>query len=81
MQKQNSFSNLNFGRRISHTNPRLVVFIVSLIGYLLLMWVLPSGIFLTILLFIVPVLIWVASYGWQTALNQVIRYLQRFQIN
>ena len=81
MQTKNNFSHLNFRSRISRLNPRLVTFMVSLVGYLFLMWVLPSGLLLTILLFIVPTLIWVASYGWRTALNQVIRYLQRFQIN
>lgn len=81
MQTKNSFSHLNFRGRISRLNPRLATFMVSLVGYLFLMWVLPSGILLIILLFIVPTLVWVASYGWRTALNQVIRYLQRFQIN
>jgi hypothetical protein len=81
MQTNNSFSHLNFRGRISRLNPRLVTFMVSLVGYLILMWVLPSGLLLTILLFIVPTLVWVASFGWRTALNQVIRYLQRFQIN
>ena len=81
MQTKNSFSHLNFRNRISRLNPRLVTFMVSLVGYLFLMWVLPSGLLLTILLFIVPTLVWVASFGWRTALNQVIRYLQRFQIN
>jgi len=81
MQTNNSFSHLNFRGRISRLNPRLVTFMVSLVGYLILMWVLPSGLLLTILLFIVPTLVWVASFGWRTALNQVIHYLQRFQIN
>ena len=81
MQTNNSFSHLNFSGRISRLNPRLVAFMASLVGYLFLMWVVPSGILLIILLFIVPTLVWVASFGWRTALNQVIRYLQRFQIN
>ena len=81
MQTNNSFSHLNFRGKISRLNPRLVAFIISLIGYLFLMWVFPSGILLTILFFAVPTLVWVAGYGWRTALNQVIRYLQRFQIN
>ena len=81
MQTKNSFSHLNFRGRISRLNPRLVTFMASLVGYLFLMWVLPSGILLIILLFIFPTLVWVASYGWRTALNQIIRYLQRFQIN
>jgi energy-coupling factor transporter transmembrane protein EcfT len=81
MNRNQDFSHLNFRSRISRLNPRLVIFMVSLVGYLFLMWVLPSGLLLTILLFIVPTLVWVASYGWRTALNQVIRYLQRFQIN
>lgn len=81
MQTKNSFSHLNFKGRISRLNPRLVTFMVSLGGYLFLMWVLPSGFLLIIMLFIVPTLVWVASYGWRTAINQVIRYLQRFQIN
>ena len=81
MQTNNSFSHLKFRSRISRLNPRLVAFIISLIGYLFLMWVLPSGILLTILFFAVPTLVWVAGYGWRTALNQVIRFLQRFQID
>jgi len=80
MQTNNSFSHLKFRSRISHLNPRLVTFISALVGYLFLVWVLPSGMLLTMLFFVVPILVWVASYGWRTALNQVIRYLQRFQI-
>ena len=81
MQTGNSFSHLNFKRGITRLNPRLIAFMTSLIAFLFLWWVLPPGIFFTILLFIVPTLVWVASYGWRIALNQVIRYLQRFLIN
>ena len=80
MQTKSSFSHLNFRGRISRLNPRLMVFLGALVGYLFLVWVLPSGLLLTILFFAVPTLVWVAGYGWRTALNQVIRFLQRFQI-
>ena len=81
MENQNSFRNLNFRKWIQRRNQRLMIFIISFFTYLIIMWVLPATTLITLLLFIVPVLIWVASYGWRTALNQVIRYLQRFQIN
>ena len=81
MENQNSFRNLNFRKWIQRRNQRLMIFIISFFTYLIIMWVLPATTLLTILLFIVPTLVWVASYGSRTALNQVIRYLQRFQIN
>jgi len=81
MENRNSFTNLNFRKWIRRRNQRLMIFIISSLSYLILMWILPASTLATILLFIVPVLIWVASYGWRTALNQVIRYLQRFEIN
>ncbi len=81
MENRNSFTNLNFSKWIRQRNQRLMIFIISFLSYLILMWILPASTLVTILLFIMPVLIWVASYGWRSALNQVIRYLQRFQIN
>jgi len=81
MENQNSFRNLNFKKWIQRRNQRLMIFIISFLSYLFIMWILPAPTIVTLLLFIVPVLIWVASYGLRTALNQVIRYLQRFQIN
>lgn len=81
MENRKFYKNLNFGRWIQRRNQRLMIFIFSFLGYLVLMWILPGNIMTIILLFIVPALIWVASYGWRTALNQVIRYLQRFEIN
>ena len=81
MENRNTFEGLNFRKWIQQRNQRLMIFIISFFTYLIIMWVLPATTLLTILLFIVPTLIWVASYGSRTALNQVIRYLQRFQIN
>jgi predicted membrane protein len=81
MENRNQYENLNFRRWVNRQNRRLIIFIISILGYLILMWILPESALVTILLFIVPVLIWVSSYGWRTALTQVIRYLQRFQIN
>jgi len=81
MENRNIFTNLNFKTWVGRRNQRLMIFIISFLAYLILMWILPASTLVTILLFIVPVLIWIASYGWRSALNQVIRYLQRFQIN
>jgi len=81
VENRNLFTNLNFKRWIRRRNQRLMIFIISFISYLFIMWILPASTLATILLFVVPVLIWVASYGWRSALNQVIRYLQRFEIN
>ena len=81
MENRKFYKNLNFGSWVQRRNQRLMIFVFSFLGYLILMWILPGNIMTIILLFIVPTLIWVASYGWRIALNQVIRYLQRFQIN
>jgi hypothetical protein len=81
MENRKFYKNLNFGRWVQRSNQRLMIFIFSFLGYLVLMWILPGNLMAIILLFIVPTLVWVASFGWRTALNQVIRYLQRFQIN
>lgn len=81
MNNQRIFENMNFRKWIRRRNQRLMILITSFISNLIFMWILPASTLVTILLFIVPVLIWVASYGWRSALNQVIRYLQRFQIN
>jgi len=81
MENHNRYENLNFRRWVNRWNRHFITFIISILGYLILMWILPNSALVTILLFLVPVLIWGASYGWRTALTQVIRYLQRFQIN
>jgi len=81
MKNRSTFEKLNFRKWIRRRNQRLMIFIISFLSYLFIMWILPVSTLVTILLFIVPVLIWIASYGWRSALNQVIRYLQRFDIN
>jgi hypothetical protein len=81
MDNKNIFTNLNFRAWVRRRNQRLMIFVISFLSYLIIIWILPASTLVTFLVFVVPVLIWVASYGWRTALNQVIRYLQRFQIN
>jgi mannose/fructose/N-acetylgalactosamine-specific phosphotransferase system component IID len=81
MNNQREFSHLKFERQLARLSPRLMVVLTTLIIYLLLWWILPSSALLVILLFILPILAWVCSFGWQTALGQVIRYLQRLQIH
>ena len=81
MENHNRFDNLNFRRWTNRWNRRLTTFIISILGYLILMWILPDSAMIIIMLFLVPILVWIASYGWRTALTQVVRYLQRLQIN
>ena len=81
MENHNRYENLNFRRWVNRWNRRFITFIITILGYLILLWILPDNVLVIILLFLVPVLIWVASFGWRTALTQVIRYLQRYQIN
>lgn len=81
MNNQREFSHLKFERQLARLPPRLMVVLIVLVIYLLLWWILPSSALLVILLFILPILAWVGSFGWQTALEHVIRYLQRLQIH
>ena len=81
MDNQRDFTNLSFSRKLGHMHPRLIAFITTVLVFIILWWIIPARGLLILMLFITPILVWVASYGWRTALNQVIRYLQRFQIN
>lgn len=81
MQNKNDFSHLNFNRPPAGMHPRLMVFLIACGVYVLLWWLLPPSALLTLLFFVVPILTWVASYGWREALQQIIRYLERLQMN
>jgi len=81
MENRNRFSHLRFERRLPQIHPRLLVFIAAFGVYALLWWILPSALLLTLLLFLFPILVWTASYGWREALAHIIRYLERLQMN
>ena len=80
MDIKKDFTHLNFERRIPRLHSRLTALLIAVGIFLLLWWILPIPTVLVILLFIVPILVWVASYGWHNALEQVIRYLERLQM-
>ena len=80
MDRKQDFSHLRFDRQIRNMNPRLIVFILSAVIYFALWILLPSTFVLTLLLFVTPILVWVASFGWHEALGRIIRFLQNLQI-
>jgi hypothetical protein len=80
MDIKKDFSHLNFERRIPRLHPRLTALLIAVGIILLLLWILPMPAVLVILFLIVPILVWVASYGWHNALEQIIRYLERLQM-
>ena len=80
MTTKRDFSHLHFERRLPRLNARLQAFLIAGGINLLLWWILPASAYLVLLFLAVPALVWVASYGWRSALEKLIRYLERLQL-
>ena len=71
--------NLRFERR-AHPIPYRVIAIGVGLGIFTLLWTLiPSRTLYWLLLSLMAVLVWVASYGWRQALAALIRLLHRLE--
>jgi len=80
MSTKQDYSHLRFDQRLPRMHPRLLAMLIAIGIYLLIWWILPPISLLVLLFFIVPLLVWTASYGWRRALEQLIRYLERLQM-
>jgi hypothetical protein len=75
MSNQNPFETFDFSPR--RRFPRLVAIeAIALIGLLVLWSAAPGTLFICLLLPLVAVLIWIASFGWRQALSRFIEFLQ-----
>lgn len=75
--RTNSYQGLRFERHIRRIPRRLVVVGVALVSFTLLWWVVPTSALYWLLLPLVGLLAWMASYSWRQALGVVRDLLDR----
>jgi len=79
MNRKNLYENLQFDRLAGKLSRRTIFMIAVPVGFTIFWMVLPSGSMYWITLLLVTVLTYAAGFGWQQALDHLIRYLQRQQ--
>ncbi len=76
---QNDFSNLNFDRPRNAIPARLIWVAALGISFSLAWMMIPHPVLFWILLLLVGILGWAASYGWRQALRILVAGLNRIQ--
>ncbi len=74
---QTDFSNLNFDRPKRRIPPRVLWMVALLAGFSLTWLTLPDNLSFVIVLVLVAILGWAASYGWRQALHILVGWLDR----
>ena len=74
-----SFRGLNFAPRRRGTFRRPLAIIISLIVFTVMWRYIPHNVLYWLMLPIIAVLVWCASYAWRTALNTLISFLRRLE--
>jgi uncharacterized RDD family membrane protein YckC len=75
MNRSSPFSNLDFSTRARAIAPRVLAVGAAFFLFTLLWLVVPHGILYWLLLPVVLVLTWMASYGWRPAVFWLVEYL------
>ena len=79
MNRKNLYENLQFDKQAGKL-PRRTLFLIAIpIGFTIIWMVLPASATYWITLLLVTVLTYTAGFGWQQALDHLIRFLQRQQ--
>jgi len=79
MDKKFDYNHLNFEQTVQHLPRRLTPIAVILFLFILGWFILPPGARFFALLLLVLALSWTATYGWQSALKELIHFLQNLQ--
>ena len=74
-----SFRGLNFAPRRRGTFRRPLAIIISLIVFTVMWRYIPHDVLFWLMLPVIAVLVWLASYAWRTALNALISMLRRLE--
>ena len=75
----NDFSNLNFDRPVRRI-PSRVIWMGILLASVGLAWAaLPPGTFIWLILMLIGILGWAASYSWRESLEILIRFLDQIR--
>ncbi len=79
MNNPNDYQNLNFERQAGGISRRNIPLVVVPIGFTILWVILPAGTVYWLTLLLIVVLTYTAGFGWEQALANLIRFLQRQQ--
>lgn len=77
--KSAMYQGLRFERHIGRVPRRLAVVGIALVSFTLLWWVVPANTLYWLLLSLIGLLAWMASYGWRQALAVVRDLLDRLE--
>jgi hypothetical protein len=79
MDQRNPFDHLRFERQAGKLSRRTLFLIAIPVGFIIIWMVLPSIAIFWLTLLLVTVLTYAAGFGWEQALDHLIRFLQRQQ--
>ena len=79
MDQHNRYDHLHFDKRAGKLSKRTIYLIAVPVGFTILWVVFPASAVYWITLLLVTVLTYAAGFGWQQALDHLIRFLQRQQ--
>ena len=79
MNRKNLYENLQFDRLAGKLSKRTLYLIAVPVGFTIFWMVLPASAVYWITLLLVTLLTYAAGFGWQQALDHLIRFLQRQQ--
>lgn len=79
MDKKFDYNHLNFEQAAQHLPRRLMPIVVILLVFILGWFILPPGARFFPVLLLVVALSWTATYGWQSAIKDLIHFLQNLQ--
>ncbi len=75
MQQNTPFNKLNFERQPRRIPGRIVVTVITLVGFSIFWRVVPSQLMYWFLFLVLGILTWFASFGWRQAVVTVINFL------
>ena len=79
MTNQSNYQNLNFEPRNPLLRHRVTPIILGCIVFSIAWFALPTAFLFVLLLVVIAVLLWMASYGWRDVLFELSRFLDRLQ--
>ncbi len=79
MNQADFYRGLNFRAHSRRIPGRALIAVGAFSGFTLMWWAVPPAVFYWLFLPILLILVWMASYGWRSAVAQLIKFLQSLE--
>ncbi len=76
MDESNAYKNLNFSLPNHRISPHILTVAIAFAGFTVMWWAIPASAFYWLFAPIFILLVWMASYGWRTAVTNLVKFLQ-----